>query len=1555
MSTAPIASTSPSDSGDSVVFIDSRISNLEMVVAGLAAGTRWVIVNSEQDGITQIAAALQGTSNLQSIQVLSHGGPGSLLLGSGNISSSTLQSQSALLASIGAALAPDGDLLLYGCNVAQGDEGAQFIALLAQLTGADVAASIDLAGDASLGGDWVLEANTGVIEATALSLDGLIGTLATITGTGGNDSLVGTTNDDTLSGLDGNDTLLGEFGSDSLVGGLGDDRLEGNLGNDTLEGGDGIDYLTDNQGTNYLDGGIGNDNLSTTGLTSQNTLLGGSGNDFLSTWGQSSYLDGGDGVDQLSASGSYYNSATSTTTYVQRGAATLIGGAGDENMSAMAMGGLSAAYLENAVLQGGEGNDRLQVSATRNATLEGGTGQDTLSSTNFLDSGTADQIGTSHGTRYRFDGGADNDTLNISGYSQTWDGLVDLSLEGGLGDDSLTVSDSAASSIYSAIAYATLSGGDGNDTLTASGVLQLTLTGGAGADTFALTGIQQRATQRSYSFTTSGSPSYTTVSVAGKPIVITDFAAGAGGDVIDLSDLLLTGTFLYNGSNPFGSSGYLYLQQSFTNPADTILLFDADGVAGSASTWTPIAVLNGVSVSALTPQNFSPLFDSIVSPLPAPPPPGTTLTGTESADTLTSGAGGDTIVGLGGNDSLVGNDGNDSIDGGYGNDTLEGGAGNDTLRDAFGENTLRGGDGNDTLSGTAPLLYLDGGDGSDQLSVSGSTYNSTTFTTSYVQRASATLIGGAGDDAGGATTLMGATGLSASYLENAVLQGGEGNDRLQVSATRNATLEGGTGQDTLSSTNFLDGGTADQIGTSRGTRYRFDGGADDDTLSVSGYASNWNGTVELSLEGGSGNDNLSVYDSASNSNNGAIAYATLSGGDGNDTLTASGVLQLTLTGGAGTDTFALTSIQQRATQRNYSFNIATAPATSFLSIAGKPVVITDFTAGAGGDVIDLSDLLSTGASGYISGNPFGASGYLYLQQSLTNPTDTVLLFDADGVSGSASTWVTIAVLNGVNVSALTPQNFSPLFDSIVSPLPAPPPPGTNIVGTESADTLGGGAGSDTINGLGGNDSLVGNDGNDSIDGGYGNDTVLGGAGDDTLLDTDGINSIDGGSGSDSISVRILPNYSTTPAAANSLIGGSGNDSLVGVAQTLYFDGGDGEDLLSASGGYTYPYGYTNYWTGASATLIGGLGDDSGAGALAGLTASYLDRALLQGNDGNDRLEVNNSRNATLEGGTGQDTLIATAFLPDWVASQIGSSKGTSYRFDGGADDDVLSISGSANSFNGIVELSLEGGSGNDALTVMDSANSSNSGAIAYATLSGGDGNDTLNASGVLQLTLTGGLGIDTFVLSSLQRRAGLSTYTFTTSSPTSVSAVTNTSVSGRPVVITDFLAGTGGDVLDLTDLLANGAIGFDGSNPFGASGYLRLVQTTSSPANSLLMFDADGGGNSFQALAFLNNVDPNALTASNFSPTFSSFAIPPQTGAGITLTGTDLADSLYGSFANDSIDGAGGSDLIYGNDGNDTLLGGTGNDSLYGGAGDDSLIGGADTSFTINQYFPGDG
>ncbi len=62
------------------------------------------------------------------------------------------------------ALREDADILIYGCNLAAGEAGLQLIDELADLTGADVAASTDLTGDADQGGDWDLEHRSGELE-----------------------------------------------------------------------------------------------------------------------------------------------------------------------------------------------------------------------------------------------------------------------------------------------------------------------------------------------------------------------------------------------------------------------------------------------------------------------------------------------------------------------------------------------------------------------------------------------------------------------------------------------------------------------------------------------------------------------------------------------------------------------------------------------------------------------------------------------------------------------------------------------------------------------------------------------------------------------------------------------------------------------------------------------------------------------------------------------------------------------------------------------------------------------------------------------------------------------------------------------------------------------------------------------------------------------------------------------------------------------------------------------------------------------------------------------
>jgi Ca2+-binding RTX toxin-like protein len=143
---------------------DSGIPDLQKLLAGLGADQRVAILDSGSDGVLQLADALSGESGLDAIHLFSHGSAGSLWLGSTVLDQANLSGYSAALAQIGSALSDSGDLLLYGCDVAQGNSGREFIEQLAAATGADVAASTNLTGATALGGDWVLEFSNGSVD-----------------------------------------------------------------------------------------------------------------------------------------------------------------------------------------------------------------------------------------------------------------------------------------------------------------------------------------------------------------------------------------------------------------------------------------------------------------------------------------------------------------------------------------------------------------------------------------------------------------------------------------------------------------------------------------------------------------------------------------------------------------------------------------------------------------------------------------------------------------------------------------------------------------------------------------------------------------------------------------------------------------------------------------------------------------------------------------------------------------------------------------------------------------------------------------------------------------------------------------------------------------------------------------------------------------------------------------------------------------------------------------------------------------------------------------------
>lgn len=148
-----------------IFFIDGSVDDIDVLIADLGADAEIVILSDKLDGVTQMANYLDGRENIDEVHLLSHGSDGALQLGNGSLDSSTIGSYGDALAKIGAALSPDADILLYGCDVAATHHGRAFVDQLALATGADVAASNDLTGAADLGGDWALEVASGSIEA----------------------------------------------------------------------------------------------------------------------------------------------------------------------------------------------------------------------------------------------------------------------------------------------------------------------------------------------------------------------------------------------------------------------------------------------------------------------------------------------------------------------------------------------------------------------------------------------------------------------------------------------------------------------------------------------------------------------------------------------------------------------------------------------------------------------------------------------------------------------------------------------------------------------------------------------------------------------------------------------------------------------------------------------------------------------------------------------------------------------------------------------------------------------------------------------------------------------------------------------------------------------------------------------------------------------------------------------------------------------------------------------------------------------------------------------
>jgi hypothetical protein len=164
---ADVPALAPNPKATEILFVDPRVANWQTLAASVGKNVQVVVIDPSRDGISQVTEALQGRSDLKSIQFLTYGSAGQIELGNAPITADALAAAKQQVASWSDHLASSADIEFWGCDVGQGASGQQFVDTVHALTGAQVGASTDATGAASLGGDWTLERTTGVLTVRA--------------------------------------------------------------------------------------------------------------------------------------------------------------------------------------------------------------------------------------------------------------------------------------------------------------------------------------------------------------------------------------------------------------------------------------------------------------------------------------------------------------------------------------------------------------------------------------------------------------------------------------------------------------------------------------------------------------------------------------------------------------------------------------------------------------------------------------------------------------------------------------------------------------------------------------------------------------------------------------------------------------------------------------------------------------------------------------------------------------------------------------------------------------------------------------------------------------------------------------------------------------------------------------------------------------------------------------------------------------------------------------------------------------------------------------------
>jgi len=187
-----LAESSDSIKTHNLVLIDSKVKDLDQLIAGVQPNTAVYVLHPQENGIEQITAILQQHPQVKTVHLVAHGEPGCLYLGNNIVTEESLSSVGESLKSWKIE-----QLLIYACNVAAGSQGEAFLQRLHHFTKAKIAAASHAIGQTEFGQNWQLNKTTHPIEIKSVFNAEVMATYSGVLGVG--------------------DLLDTSFGSDGIV------------------------------------------------------------------------------------------------------------------------------------------------------------------------------------------------------------------------------------------------------------------------------------------------------------------------------------------------------------------------------------------------------------------------------------------------------------------------------------------------------------------------------------------------------------------------------------------------------------------------------------------------------------------------------------------------------------------------------------------------------------------------------------------------------------------------------------------------------------------------------------------------------------------------------------------------------------------------------------------------------------------------------------------------------------------------------------------------------------------------------------------------------------------------------------------------------------------------------------------------------------------------------------------------------------------------------------------------------------------------------------------